>query len=520
MKSKSQSSSSAQQSKPSLEILIESLLREATEDFEETPNLQWEWGHYLRLSSLIQKIKEREAGRDNQDKQDSIDETARRASELPEFIQWLQRNQAEFTKMSIGPVEQDCGFGLKTNVHLKGGEIAFSVPKSIVMSAEKARSSKLSVLVEKDPILCNMQNVLLAMFLLYEKYVNPDSFWKPYLRIIPSSFDTVAYYTETEMALLKISPRAFRESLRMYRHISRQYAYFHTKFKNSTSLASKGLKKIFTYNRYTWAVSAVSTRVNNWPNKHDTLCLVPLLDLCNHGEGEDISTDYNDETESFLCYAGSDFSKNTEFKMFYGHRSSIDFLIHNGFVPNNFKDDIYFLELSLGTNAVHSGRKISLLRDSKMDSRMTFPLAPERLTSAKKLFAFINVFIADEEKLCLYEENKDNLEIILEQPTVECLQYLHDRLELMKRVADNSIATAVRTLCKSLSIDDSQSQGKMEERYSKVSSNILQLLRNELKLLDMLVHCCKDFKISLQNNALKTTPPEDTPTQVSNTEVK
>ncbi|CAL8111950.1 unnamed protein product [Orchesella dallaii] len=397
MKSKSQSSS-AQQSKPSLEVLIESLLREATEDFEETPNLKWEWDHYLRLSSLIQKIKERESGRDNQDKQDAIDENARRASELPEFIQWLQRNRADFKKMSIGPVENDCGFGLKATDSLKSGELAFSVPKSIVMSAEKARSSKLSVLVDKDPILCNMQNVLLAMFLLYEKYVNPESFWKPYLRIIPSKFDTVAYYTEAEMALLKISPRAFRESLRMYRHISRQYAYFHTKFKNSTSLASKGLKKIFTYNRYTWAVSAVSTRVNNWPNKHDTLCLVPLLDLCNHGEGEEISTDYNDESESFLCYAGSDFAKESEFKMFYGHRSSIDFLIHNGFVPNNFKDDIYFLELSLGTNAANSARKFSLLRESKMDSRMTFPLAPERLTNARKLFAFIHIFIANEGK--------------------------------------------------------------------------------------------------------------------------
>lgn len=67
------------------------------------------------------------------------------------------------------------------------------------------------MLIDKDPILYNMQNVLLAMFLLYEKYVNNESFWKPYIRIIPSSFDTIAYYTEEEMALLKISPKAFRK---------------------------------------------------------------------------------------------------------------------------------------------------------------------------------------------------------------------------------------------------------------------------------------------------------------------
>lgn len=147
---------------------------------------------------------------------------------------------------------------------------------------------------------------------------------------------------------------------------------------------------------FSWAVSAVSTRVNNWPNKSDTLCMVPLLDLCNHGEGEVISTDYNDESESFLCYAGHDFGKDSEFKMYYGHRSSVDFLIHNGFVPNNYREDTYFLELSVGANTANSGRKLALLKELRIDSRTAFSLTPERLPTAKRLFAFINIFIANE----------------------------------------------------------------------------------------------------------------------------
>lgn len=125
-------------------------IAEATEDFEETPQLKWEWDHYLRLSGLIQKIKEREAARDNQDniKQENgvADEKARRAVELPDFVQWLCRNQAEFEKVSVGPVVD--GFGVKTNVPLKSGDLVFTVPKSIVLSAEKARNSKLCKLVQ------------------------------------------------------------------------------------------------------------------------------------------------------------------------------------------------------------------------------------------------------------------------------------------------------------------------------------------------------------------------------------
>lgn len=124
---------------------------EATEDFEETPQLKWEWEHYLRLSSLIQKIKEREAGRDNQDKQDITDENARRRAELPELNQWLQRNLSEFDKVRVEPVNE--GFGLKANVPLKSGDLVFSVPKSIVLSAEKARNSKLCKLANTEPLI-------------------------------------------------------------------------------------------------------------------------------------------------------------------------------------------------------------------------------------------------------------------------------------------------------------------------------------------------------------------------------
>lgn len=118
------------------------LFSEATEDFEETPQLKWEWEHYLRLSGLIQKIKEREAGRDNQDKSENVqDEKTRREQDLPEFVSWLQRNEAVFDKVRIGPVTD--GFGMKANSQLKSGEVVFTVPKKIVLSAEKARNSKL-----------------------------------------------------------------------------------------------------------------------------------------------------------------------------------------------------------------------------------------------------------------------------------------------------------------------------------------------------------------------------------------
>lgn len=143
-------------------------------------------------------------------------------------------------------------------------------------------------------------------------------------------------------------------------------------------------------------MSAVSTRVNNWPKANDTLCLIPLLDLANHEDLGVISTDYDDKSETFRCFAGREFEMNTEFKMFYGPRSSLDFLIHNGFIPNNYQYDAYLLELSLGTNTANCERKSAFLRNIGLANRVTFQLTPERLPYTRKLFAFINVFISTE----------------------------------------------------------------------------------------------------------------------------
>lgn len=74
----------------------------------------------------------------------------------------------------------------------------------------------------------------------------------------------------------------------------------------------------------------------------------------------------------------------------------------------------------------------------------------------------------------------------------------------MRKVAENSVATALRiltakTLASSSSVEEgSESKSKSKDAFTKVSRNVLQLLRNELKLLEMLVHACKEFKATLQ----------------------
>lgn len=147
-----------------------------------------------------------------------------------------------------------------------------------------------------------------------------------------------------------------------------------------------------------WGVSAVTTRINHLPSPtgEPILSLIPLWDLCNHEESEQICTDYNEDKQTLICYAGHEYKTNSDFNIFYGKRSSVDFLVHNGFVPPNYRHDSYSLELGVGVNDPNYSRKKTILAKLGLECQNTFAVKPDQLATATKLFAFIRVFQADE----------------------------------------------------------------------------------------------------------------------------
>ena len=112
-------------------------------------------------------------------------------------------------------------------------------------------------------MLQTMNNVTLALHLLLEK-TNPASFWEPYINCLPTSYSTVLYYSVDDFQELKGSP-AYEDSLKQFKFVARQYAYFYTKFQSTI------LKDYFTYEEYRWAVSTVMTRQNQVSGKGHVL---------------------------------------------------------------------------------------------------------------------------------------------------------------------------------------------------------------------------------------------------------
>ncbi|XP_035704738.1 actin-histidine N-methyltransferase isoform X2 [Folsomia candida] len=476
-----------------LHVHVEALLNEASQQMPVGLNLEWE--HYCKLEGLIAKIKEREAYRDgNLNNSSSIDDVKqlmiadneRRKERFPTFFEWLHLNDINPDKVEISYNDAQ-GFGLKTKVPLDTNDVVFDIPRKAIITSAVARESKLKILIDKDPLLSVMQNVLLAVYLVYERFSNPNSHWKAYIDILPRMFDTVVYFTKEEMTVLKHSPCAFREALRMLRNVARQYV----------SILQLTFTSNFEYfymhiSLNSWGVSAVTTRINHLPSPtgEPILSLIPLWDLCNHEESEQICTDYNEDKQTLICYAGHEYKTNSDFNIFYGKRSSVDFLVHNGFVPPNYRHDSYSLELGVGVNDPNYSRKKTILAKLGLECQNTFAVKPDQLATATKLFAFIRVFQADEGALTEIEEGIDNLSS-LGQPTKACWKYLAMRFTLLRKATENSLASTLKTLYGDNSTD-----------LPRVTMILLQLLKNEQKVLEMLAHCAESLVVCTPMSAM------------------
>lgn len=299
-----------------------------------------EWDDFLEIYNLVENIRDCQKNLSSTEDHD-------RAEEWPPFLKWLKDNGVDHSLIAIEEFP-GYGYGLKATADIKKDDLLLSIPRKIIMSVESARNSQMGPLIEEDQILRAMPNVVLVMYLLNESK-NPNSFWQPYIKSLPSTYNTTLYFSLEELKLLKGSP-VLTDALNHFQSIARQYAYFYKRFQNN-HFASKVplLRDGFTYDSYRWAVSSVTTRLNQVPSpdgKQMLYALIPLWDMCNHRNGK-LSTDFDVAKNCSECYAMDDFKQDEQIFIFYGSRPNSQLLLHNGFVYPDNLFDCYDLKLGV-----------------------------------------------------------------------------------------------------------------------------------------------------------------------------
>lgn len=419
--------------------------------FNQTNNITEQWQQYVEIRSILDRIQTIE----NVLKPKGVGPRNRPAA-IDAFYKWADECGAQYNGVKIAEFP-GYDMGLEAVKDFKKDEIFMTIPKKMIMS-EETLSISLSPLVTEIPMFDSMTHVKLAFALLLEK-VNPNSFWKPYIDLLPEKYSTVMYFTVNEMQELKGS-NALSQALNQCKSIARQYAFVRKclqnvrsdKYEKDTpgSATFDILKEKLTFELYCWAVSTVMTRQNAIPRSkpesgrtsntsHLMPALIPFWDFTNHKDG-DITSSYNLELDQLESSALTDYAKAEQIFIFYGDRSNADLLVHNGFVyPPNSKDRIS-IRLGLSSSDELLQQRTELLEQLNIPKNCELKVLPAPEYISSQLLAFVRVFNMNRDQLNHWI-NSDRaidllhidcaLETVLESKT---WLFLQTRLSLLLKV--------------------------------------------------------------------------------------
>lgn len=162
--------------------------------FIQTINAVEQWNQFIEIYSLLERIKTIE------NEISVVRKNNRRGSALEDFTKFIVENGAQIDGVEITEFP-GYDLGLLALKDYKENEMFVTIPKKLVFSFDKA-ADNVQYAAKMVSLIASMPNISLAFFLMIER-LNPDSFWKPYLDVLPERYATVMYLTPTELNELK-----------------------------------------------------------------------------------------------------------------------------------------------------------------------------------------------------------------------------------------------------------------------------------------------------------------------------
>jgi len=194
----------------------------------------------------------------------------------------------------------------------------------------------------------------IILLLVHERAQGSDSFWFPYIDMLPKGFDNALFFTEEEASVLEGTTLADK-----LRDANRDLAEIGEKLAEMRSRNPDGFPED-TFNHMTirWAYSVYWSRAlvvpldsNGKPDAHNH-ALCPYLDLLNHcpRSAHSLSSWIASSSEStsppvtqVRLVAGSKVAPGSEVVINYGRKSNEQLLLYYGFAArNNAADSVQF----------------------------------------------------------------------------------------------------------------------------------------------------------------------------------
>ncbi|KAH6837615.1 hypothetical protein C2S53_014163 [Perilla frutescens var. hirtella] len=433
------------------------------------------------------------------------------------------------------------GRGLAATRALTKGELVLRVPKEALMTNDSLLSNdqKLSVALGKLPFLSTAQ--ILCIALLNEGNRGRSSWWYPYLKQLPQSYDLLESFGQLEIEALQIDDAIWTAEKAVQK--------VKTEWKEATPVLSElNLKPQFTtFNAWLWASATISSRTMHisW----DTAgCLCPVGDFFNYAppeegphqlceskatdtdsllhitscdEGQraenstkelvDAKTDrladagYDEGLASYCFYAKRNYERGDQVLLSYGTYTNLELLEHYGFILQENPNDKAFISLETEMYSLCSWPNDSLY--ISVDGKPSFALlstvrlwaTPVSKRRSVKHLAYSGQLISIDNEVAVMEWTAKRCRAVLSSCSTsieEDLQLLHfmDKIENSNGETKSStlaLGDEIRAFLESNSVDAGKVTAKRRRSISRLKLAVQWRHRYKSILSDCIIHCSK-----------------------------
>ena len=298
---------------------------------------------------------------------------------------------------------KETGTGIFATAAIAAREVLLSVPFSQCISTESVMATCLSEIITIRPGLMNYPDEVIAMGLMYAATHKdqPDCPWIQHLNVIPKTYDTPLYWSESELDEIK-GTNVFHLTNLMKKQINSDWDALH---KPLTVEYPEMLGKA-TIELYQWALSTVYSRaVGIYRNGVYTRCIPPIIDMANHNPdagseaAETLSYDVEKDTISFINTS----PKLTGEECFavYGNYPNGKLLYTYGFVIQSNPHKAIDLWTRVTATLGHAKEKQDILNSHELTRETTYDFVGTLRSGyiSPALLATIRIVQADEPEL-------------------------------------------------------------------------------------------------------------------------
>ena len=262
------------------------------------------------------------------------------------FTTWLKKNGVRDNAAKIVKIENN-ERSVVAKKNLQKGDNFILIPKKLLIYSSKIQKTKRGQYVNKlfqnyGSFLCKVVNI--TVYMLFEERKGKNSFWYPYLAILPENLNHIPIFWKHDLKYLKGS-----DILSDIKFKRNQLKDEHRIIKNS-KLSLNDL----TLEDYMRMRSLVSSRnFSLYIDGEENSVMVPLADMLNHSNVADTHWTYNNNLECYQMTATKPIKIGQEISDSYGLKNNDVYFLHYGFLLPNAPLGVYVGHIQITNNMTY-----------------------------------------------------------------------------------------------------------------------------------------------------------------------